>query len=169
MGIIIAISVAVVSVVALLLYNSQNVSDFDRRIYILPKVNAFINGSVFLLLLGGFAAIRAGRVKVHRALMLSAFVLSSLFLVSYIIYHANAPETHYSGEGAMRKVYFSLLLSHILLATIIVPLALITLFRIFKMQVNLHRRIARITLPIWLYVSLTGVIIYLMISPDYPL
>lgn len=176
------ISVVVVLVVALLLYKSQNNSVYDPKIYILPKLNAFLNSSVFLLLLLGLYFIKNKKINAHKASMLSAFVFSTLFLVSYIIYHYNSVHTLFgdaNGDGILsdvekmsvssqRTIYFVILLTHIALATIIVPLALLTIYRSFSGQFQKHKRIARITLPIWLYVSLTGVIVYFMISPYYP-
>ena len=165
------ISVAVVALVAFLLFSNREVSEgFDSRIYVLPKLNAFINSTVSVLLIAGFYFIRIQKnIKAHRAFMLSAFIFSVLFLVSYVIYHSlPQPETKFGGEGFIRYIYFFILLTHILLASIIVPLALVTLYRIWKNQVEKHKRIARWTFPIWLYVSVTGVIVYLMISPYYP-
>ena len=104
----------------------------------------------------------------HRLCMLSAFVFSSTFLVSYIIYHYCAPETHFGGEGIIRLIYFFLLITHILLAISIVPLTLLTLYRIWKKDIVRHKKIAKWTFPIWLYVSITGVVVYLLISPYYP-
>ncbi|RYD82779.1 MAG: DUF420 domain-containing protein [Sphingobacteriales bacterium] len=165
------ISVVVVALVAFLLFRTRTMSaDFDSRIYVFPKLNAIINSAVTVLLLSGFYFIRVKKnMKIHRACMLSAFIFSIFFLVSYVIYHSlPQPETKFGGEGSIRYIYFFILLTHILLATIIVPLALVTLYRIWKNQVEKHKRIARWTFPIWLYVSVTGVIVYLMISPYYP-
>ena len=100
--------------------------------------------------------------------MLSAFIFSAVFLLSYVTYHSSAPETKFGGAGLIKGIYLFLLLTHIVLASIIVPLALLTLYRIWKNQVEKHKKIARWTFPIWLYVSITGVIVYLMISPYYP-
>lgn len=178
-----ALSVVIVAAVAFLIYNAQSVSVYNPKIYTLPKLNAFLNSSVFVLLLAGFYFIKNGNIRFHRACMLAAFIFSSVFLVSYVIYHYSAPETRYgdinhdgilqdaekAAAGSIRYIYYILLASHIILATIIVPLALVTLFRIFNLQTEKHKKIARITLPIWLYVSITGVIVYLMISPFYPI
>lgn len=169
LSIIAAISIVVVAVVALLMFNSRQVDSFDSRIYMLPRLNAFLNTSVSILLVAGFYFIRVKKnIKFHRACMLSAFIFSIFFLLSYITYHSNAPETKFGGEGLIKGVYLFILLTHIVLASIIVPLALITLYRIWKNQTEKHRKIARWTFPIWLYVSITGVVVYLMISPYYP-
>lgn len=129
----------------------------------LPALNAGLNGLAGTLLVCGYASIRAGRVPLHRAFMLSAFAVSALFLVSYLIYHFHNPTTPYQGEGLLRIVYFAVLIPHVVLAIVMVPLVLITLYRAWKGQFDRHRRIARITLPIWLYVSVTGVVVYLML------
>ncbi len=133
----------------------------------LPTLNATLNGISAVLLSIGYYYIRQGRWKAHRAMMLSAFAVSSLFLVSYLIYHARAGSTLFPGQGWVRPVYFTILISHILLAAAIVPLALITLIRALRKRFDRHRKIARWTLPIWLYVSVTGVLIYLMLYHWY--
>ena len=133
----------------------------------LPTLNATLNGVSSVLLSIGYVLIRRGKWKVHRAVMISAFVVSTFFLISYLIYHAEAGSTPFPGEGLIRPVYFVILISHIILATAIVPLALITLFRVLRKRFDKHRAIARWTLPIWLYVSVTGVLIYLMLYHLY--
>ncbi|MBC8042788.1 MAG: DUF420 domain-containing protein [Rhizobacter sp.] len=134
----------------------------------LPKLNAFINGACSVLLMLGYVSIRQRNFKIHRVLMLATFFLSSLFLISYVFYHSQAPATKFGGAGAIRTVYFTILISHIILAALIVPLALFTIVRSWRGEFEKHKKIARWTLPIWLYVTLTGVIVYLMISPYYP-
>ena len=129
----------------------------------LPAVNAALNGTAAALLTVGFVLIRKKRIPAHRAVMLSAFGVSCLFLVSYVVYHAQAGSTPYQGQGWIRAVYFAILISHVILAAAIVPLALITLSRGLKGAYDRHRAIARWTLPIWLYVSVTGVVIYWML------
>lgn len=162
------ISALVLLAVAFLLAQSQTIQNYNPDIYILPKINAVLNSLTFLFLFAGLIFIKNGKKVLHQGSMITAFVLSSLFLVSYVIYHYQAPHTSYGGEGVIRYIYFGLLISHILLATTIVPLALITVFRAVKMDYKKHKKIARWTLPIWLYVSLTGVIIYFLIAPYYP-
>jgi putative membrane protein len=167
--IIATLSIVVVGVVAFLIYHSQGNTSARPGIYILPKLNAFLNGSVAVLLTTGYIFIRNKNIKAHRFCMITAFVFSTSFLVSYILYHFNAVETKFGGtDHLIRGVYFFILITHITLATIIVPMTLLTLYRIWKNQVASHRKIAKWTLPIWLYVSVTGVIVYLMISPYYP-
>lgn len=129
----------------------------------LPTVNACLNGTAAALLTVGYVLIRRGRVTAHRNCMVAAFVVSTLFLTCYVVYHAHELSKPYTGTGPLRVVYFVVLWTHIPLAGLIVPLALVTLYRAFRGQFDRHRRIARWTLPLWLYVSVTGVVIYLML------
>ena len=135
---------------------------------VLPTVNATLNGIAGVLLVGGYLAIRSRRIPVHRAFMVAAFVTSALFLVSYLTYHYHSPVNPFRGQGPVRAVYFALLISHIVLAVAVVPLALLTLYRALRGRFELHRRIARWTLPVWLYVSVTGVLVYLMLYVWFP-
>lgn len=129
----------------------------------LPTLNAALNALSGVFLLTGYTMIRQRRIAAHRACMLAAFLTSTLFLISYVIYHLNAGSRPFAGEGPVRLVYFSILISHVLLAATILPLALITLRHGLAAQYVRHKRIARWTFPIWVYVSVTGVIIYLML------
>lgn len=129
----------------------------------LPTLNATLNAISFLWLVGGYAAVRAKRISVHRACMLGAVATSCVFLVSYVIYHYNAGSKPFEGTGALRLVYFAILISHVVLAAAIVPLVVMTVTRALKGRVPEHRRIAKRTLPLWLYVSVTGVIVYWML------
>lgn len=129
----------------------------------LPLVNAVLNGTAAVLLVAGYAQIRAGRRDRHRALMIAAFVVSALFLVSYVVYHAQAGSRPYQGHGPARAFYFLVLLSHIVLAAAVPVLSVLTLARGLRGRYAAHVRIARWTLPIWLYVSVTGVIVYVML------
>lgn len=129
----------------------------------LPTVNATLNTISAILLTIGYVLIRQRRVEAHKRCMLAAFAVSVLFLISYVIYHANAGSTPFTRQGWIRPVYFTILISHIILAFVIVPLALRTLYLAWRERFEQHRRIAKITLPIWLYVSVTGVLIYLML------
>ncbi|MGC1090211.1 MAG: DUF420 domain-containing protein, partial [Candidatus Acidiferrum sp.] len=124
-------------------------------------LNASLNGTSAVLLTCGYVAIRNGKKNVHRAFMLSAFTVSVAFLISYVIYHIRVGHVLFQGQGWIRPVYFALLLSHTVLAVVIVPLILITLRRAWLERFDRHRVIARWTLPLWLYVSVTGVIIYI--------
>ncbi len=129
----------------------------------LPALNAVLNGLSALFLLMGYACIRAGRRDAHRAFMLAAFGSSTVFLASYLVYHAQVGSVRFRGEGLLRTLYFAILISHTVLATLIVPLVLMTLFRALRGRFEAHRRIARLTLPLWAYVSVTGVVVYWML------
>ena len=130
-------------------------------------LNASLNGTSAILLACGYAAIRNGKMKVHKAFMISAFAVSTLFLVSYLIYHYRVGHVVFQGQGWIRPVYFALLLSHTVLAIVIVPLILITLRRAWLEKFDRHRVIARWTLPLWFYVSVTGVIVYILLYQVY--
>ncbi|MBR9979040.1 MAG: DUF420 domain-containing protein [Bacteroidetes bacterium] len=130
----------------------------------LPTINALLNGIATTFLIAGFLFIRKKDIRRHRAMMLAAFITSGIFLITYITYHFTTELlTRFQGEGLVRTVYFSILISHSVLAVAVPPLAIITLFRGLKMKVERHRAIARWTLPIWLYVSFTGVVVYVML------
>lgn len=133
----------------------------------LPALNATLNGIAAVFLAAGYYFIRRGQIARHRASMLAAFSMSVLFLISYVIYHANVGSTPFPGQGAIRAVYFTILVTHIILAAAIVPMAIVTLRRGLKRDDARHRRIARITWPVWMYVSVTGVVIYLMLYRLY--
>ncbi len=129
----------------------------------LPALNATLNGIAGVLLVIGYVLVRRRRFEQHRRVMLAAFGTSVLFLVSYVIYHANVGSRPFAGRGPIRAVYFTILITHIILAAAIVPLAIVTVSRGLSRRYDRHRRIARWTLPIWLYVSVTGVAVYLML------
>jgi uncharacterized membrane protein YozB (DUF420 family) len=137
-------------------------------IHDLPTVNAILNATSAVLLVCGYAFIRRGKIDAHRICMLGAFASSVLFLASYSIYHAHAGSTKFVGTGWVRPLYFAILISHSVLAALIVPMAVVTLFRALRKDFQRHRAIARWTLPIWLYVSATGVLIYLMLYHLFP-
>jgi uncharacterized membrane protein YozB (DUF420 family) len=129
----------------------------------LPAVNATLNSASALLLAAGYFFICRGEVAAHRRCMLAALVTSALFLTSYLIYHYNVGSVPFTGRGWIRAVYFSILITHTILAAVIVPLVLVTLTRALREDFVRHRRIARWTLPLWFYVSVTGVIVYWML------
>ena len=133
----------------------------------LPLVNASLNGLATVLLIVGYVCIRRRRITAHRTAMVAAFATSVLFLVSYLIYHAHAGSRPFPGQGPIRVVYFLILISHIILAATIPPLAGITLWRAYRRRFDRHRKIARWTLPLWLYVSVTGIVVYLMLYRLY--
>jgi putative membrane protein len=130
-------------------------------------LNASLNGASAILLAGGYAAIRNGKIAVHKAFMISAFAVSSVFLGSYLLYHYRVGHVTFHGQGWIRPVYFVLLASHTILAVVIVPMILVTLRRAWIGRFDRHRVIARWTLPLWFYVSVTGVIVYLMVYQFY--
>ncbi len=129
----------------------------------LPALNATLNGISAALLTIGWFLIRAKRLRMHRRFMIAAFISSALFLTSYLIYHAQIGSKPYPGTGWMRTLYFSILIPHVILAAVVLPMAIVTLRRGLRRDDQRHRRLARWTLPIWLYVSVTGVIVYLML------
>jgi len=130
-----------------------------------PALNAFLNGSSAVLIGTGYYFIKSGRRDAHKRMMIAAFVTSTLFLISYLYYHLvlHAGVTHFQGQGIWRPVYFSILISHTFLAAVVVPFILITLYRALSGKFARHRAIARYTFPIWMYVSVTGVIIFMML------
>jgi len=134
----------------------------------LPHLNAILNSTSALLLLAGFRFIRLGRIQAHRTCQVSAVLTSTLFLISYLTYHYYHGATRFAGQGLVRPFYFTILTTHTILAVVIVPLILITLYRAARGDFARHRRIARWTLPLWLYVSVTGVVVYLMLYHFYP-
>ena len=129
----------------------------------LPAVNATLNATSAVLLTIGWFLIRSRRIAAHRRMMVAAFVSSSLFLTSYLIYHAKIGSKPFPGTGAMRIVYFSILIPHVTLAAVVLPMAILTLRRGLRRDDTRHRRLARWTLPLWLFVSVTGVVVYLML------
>jgi putative membrane protein len=133
----------------------------------LPALNATLNGISAIFLTAGYVLIRRGHWRLHKRCMLAALTSSALFLTSYVIYHANTGSRPFAGQGVVRGVYFAILLTHVVLAAVILPLALTTTARGLRSQFDRHVRIARWTLPIWLYVSVTGVVIYLMLYQWY--
>lgn len=135
---------------------------------ILPHINAALNATSGLLIVAGFLFIRSGKIGAHKRCMFAALSVSTLFLISYLLYHFNHFSTRFQGQGLARPVYFTILISHTILAIIIVPLVMITLRRALRGEFPLHRKIARWTFPLWLYVSVTGVLVYLMLYQLYP-
>lgn len=133
----------------------------------LPALNATLNGVSAVFLLAGYLAIRGGRRDLHRTCMLAALVTSALFLTSYVVYHLNVGSRPFPGQGPVRAVYFTILLTHVVLAAAIVPLVIVTTLRGLRGEFVRHRRVARWTWPLWMYVSVTGVVIYLMLYRMY--
>lgn len=134
----------------------------------LPAVNATLNGISAVLLVIGYVLIRQRRIEPHRWVMIGAFAVSTLFLIGYVIYHANVGSKPFTAQGPVRTVYFFILITHIVLAALVPPMALITLVRGLRARYDKHAKLARWTLPIWLYVSVTGVLVYVMLYQLYP-
>lgn len=164
---LIAVLSVLIPIIVAVLYLMPKNFEIGKEVYILPAFNAVVNAVTSLVLVFAYAAIRKGHKVTHKKLMIVALGLSVVFLLSYVTYHALAESTPFGGEGWVRSAYFFILISHILLAIAIVPLVLITFSRALAAKFDKHKKIARITLPLWLYVTLTGVIVYLMISPYY--
>ena len=176
------LSVAVPLAVAFLLFMPQTgkLGDFDATF--LPHLNAVLNTATSIALFAGFLAIRNQKPELHRTFMMTAFTLSSLFLVSYVIYHFQVvspkfgdvdhdrvlSDAELAAVGGLRMVYLFILITHIILSTIIVPLVLLAIYFAFSKQLDKHKKIVKWTFPIWMYVAITGVLVYLMVSPYYP-
>ncbi len=141
--------------------------DLGFDVHVFALANAIINSMVALLLIGALWAVKTGRYVAHKNMMLGAMILSILFLVSYIAHHLLAGETSFGGEGTLRTVYYIILFTHIPLAGLILPFILFTAYRALISEWPAHKKLAKITWPIWLYVAITGVIVYWMISPYY--
>lgn len=165
---IVIVSILIPVVVALLF--SVKLKDFGCNVEplsFLPPIYATINGITAIVLVAGVLAIKNGNRKLHERLMTTAIALSVTFLVMYVAYHMTSDSTKFGGEGTIRYVYFFILISHILLSIGVIPLVLITYVRALAERFDKHKKIAKITFPIWLYVAVTGVLVYLMISPYY--
>ncbi len=163
-ALIVAVSAAAVCFLLWLLYLHQPVGASMARLRFLPALHTLLNGLCTVALLIGFYFIRQRNIPAHRLSMTIAFIFSSLFLVSYITNHALHGETHFPGFGTIRTVYLSILASHILLSVVALPMVLTTFFFSLSGRFRQHRKIARFTLPIWLYVSVTGVVVYAMLA-----
>ncbi len=165
---VMVVSVVVFAVVVILNRKLIPVSiPTPEFVYFLPKLNAIINASCSVLLMLSLYQIKQKNIERHKRLNILTFMLSSLFLVSYIIFHYFVKETTYGGEGIIKYVYYTILITHIVLAAAVLPLVLLSFNNGLKLQVEKHRKLVRYTYPIWLYVTITGVIVYLMISPYY--
>ncbi|MEX0312744.1 MAG: DUF420 domain-containing protein [Allomuricauda sp.] len=159
-----AVSIAVpLLVVLLFMYKIPDA----KPLTFLPPIYASINGLTAVLLVAAVMAIKNGKKRIHQKLMSSCIALSALFLIMYVAYHMTSESTAYGGEGAMRYVYYFILLTHILLSVAVIPLVLITYSKGYLENYQAHKKWAKYTFPIWLYVAVTGVIVYLMISPYY--
>lgn len=161
---IIGLSV-VIPVVVAVLFGMPKIQGYDTSF--LPPIYATINAITAILLVTAVVAVKNGRQVLHERIMKVCIGLSALFLILYVVYHLTSESTSFGGEGAVRYVYFFILISHILLSIGVIPLVLFTFARALSGDFKRHRRLARLTFPVWLYVAVTGVIVYLMISPYY--
>ena len=164
---LIAVLSVLIPIVVAVLFYIPKVGGGKVDVSFLPPFYAFLNFLTAIALVIGYKAVKSGNVIRHRAAMLTAFGLSSVFLVSYVVYHLFGERTIYGGEGVMKYVYYFILITHIVLAVVIVPLVLLSVYFGITNQLSRHRRISRWTYPTWLYVAITGVVVYLMISPYY--
>ncbi len=166
LSLIALLSVAIPVVVALLFFMQKDGSS-DVDVSFLPGFHAILNSLTACALVIGYYNIRKRNIRNHRAAMLTAFGLSAVFLISYVTYHFLGERTIYGGDGVLKYIYYFILLTHIVLAVVIVPLVLLSVYFGITDQLARHRRISRWTFPIWLYVAITGVLVYLLISPYY--
>ena len=165
---IVIVSILIPVVVAILF--SVKLKDFGYNVEplsFLPPIYATINGITAVVLVAGVLAIKKQKRKLHERLMTTAIALSIVFLVMYVAYHMTTDSTKFGGEGMIRNLYFFILITHILLSIAVIPLVMITYVRALANKFDKHKKIAKITFPIWLYVAVTGVVVYLMISPYY--
>lgn len=166
--IIYSVGVTVVMLVAFLIGFPGALSFGSFDVSYAPKFHAFINGMTAVLLALGYALIRRKKIAAHRVVMMSALLLSLIFLLSYVVYHSQQAEpVRFSGEGMVRMVYYFILVSHVVLAAVIVPMAMFTIVRSWRGEFEKHKKIAKITLPLWLYVAVTGVVVYFMLYVLY--
>ena len=164
---ILTLSVVVPVVVLILMYLPERYNIFGAQAGTFPLFHAILNGSTALLLMGGYFFISIQERKLHRQFMIAAFVLSTIFLVSYVISKISNDPVPFGGEGLIRYAYFFILITHIILSAIIVPLVLFTMYRGLTGEYEKHTKIARWTFPIWLYVAVTGVLVYIFMWPYY--
>ncbi|GEN82598.1 putative membrane protein YozB [Sporosarcina luteola] len=164
---IIILSIVLIGIIGLL-SGKRGAEEFDAfDVTILPMLNAIFNSFTFIFLVAALIAIKKRNINVHRKFIYAAFFTTSLFLVTYVSYHYLAASTPYGGEGILAGIYYFVLITHIVLAAAIVPLALTSVARAWNREHDRHRKIVRWTMPIWLYVSFTGVLVYILISPYY--
>jgi len=165
-----ALGLSIVVFVLVVLLNKRVLNpptEFPAFIYKLPLLHAIINAICSILLVLSLRAIKQKKIELHKKINITAFALSALFLISYVTYHFFVPETKFGGEGGIRTVYYIILVSHIILAALVLPLILISFWYGLQNKIVQHKKITRFSYPIWLYVTITGVVVYLMISPYY--
>ena len=167
--IIIALSVIIPLAVAALFALPDDMKvqlgSFDARS--LPFFHAILNGSTAVLLVTGYFLIRKRKVNLHRAVMITAFLLSAIFLISYVVTHISTPDAKFGGEGVIRYIYFAILISHIILSIPVLPLAMFAIYRGWNGEISKHKKVVRFTFPVWLYVAITGVLVYIFMAPYY--
>lgn len=165
---IVMLSITIPLVVAVLFGINLRKLGFDvEPLTFLPPIYATINGATSVLLIFAFVAIKNKKIKLHERLMKTAIVFSAAFLLMYVAYHMTSDSTSYGGQGPVRYAYFFILITHIVLSIVVIPFVLITYVRAITNDFNRHKKIARITFPLWLYVAISGVMVYIMISPYY--
>jgi putative membrane protein len=164
---IIVVSILVPALVSALFFIAPPEFQHNIDLSFFPKFHATLNSLTAICLVTGVFFIKRKNIRYHRAFMLSAFLLSTVFLVSYVTYHSLSESTSYGGEGPLKYIYFFILITHIILAALILPLILFTFSRALNNKIDQHRKLARWTFPLWLYVAVSGVIVYFMISPYY--
>ncbi len=160
------ISVLVPSVVAFLIFLPGKTPD-KSWFSILPVLNATINSITSITLLSGYFFIKRGKIWQHKLMMIASFIFGIIFLISYITYHSNVPSTSFGGSGLMKYLYYTLLISHVLLSMVVVPFVLFALYYALNNNIERHKKVVKFTWPVWLFVSISGVLVYLMISPYY--
>lgn len=163
-GVILFISSVAFGFLIWLIYFKGGSNYNSSLIESLPALNALLNGTSAVLLLFGYQAIRQRKFSRHMKFNLTAFFTSTLFLISYVIYHNFHGSTHFPGNGAIKYIYFTILISHIILSALVVPMILTSFYLAFSGKLRIHRKVSKVTLPVWLYVSVTGVMIYLILS-----
>ncbi|CAN5153376.1 DUF420 domain-containing protein [soil metagenome] len=166
-NIIIGISLLVPALVVVLFYVSPPDIDLGFDLNFFPKFHAVLNGTATVLLLSGLYFIKNKKITMHKTMMWSAFAVSTVFLLSYVTYHALSVPTQYKGDGPLKFIYYFILATHIVLAAGVLPFILFTFYRALTGDFVKHRKVAKLTLPVWLYVTITGVLVYLLLSPYY--
>lgn len=164
---VIVVSVAVPALVAILFVVKPPEVDLGIDLTLFPKFHALLNSIATVLLLAGLYFIKQRNITAHKTMMIFAIVVSAIFLVSYVVYHTLSEPTRYGGEGVMKYIYYFILITHVVLAAGALPFILITFLRALAGNFAKHRKMARYTLPVWLYVTVTGVVVYFLISPYY--
>ncbi len=166
-GIIITISLLVPALVTILFYVAAPQVNIGIDLKFFPMFHAILNSGTTICLLLGLIFIKMKNQKAHKVSMMTAFAISAVFLLSYVFYHSISEPTTFGGEGALKSIYYFILITHIILAALVLPFILFTFYRAWTADFQKHKRIAKITFPIWLYVAITGVLVYVLISPYY--